>query len=56
MNANKKEYEPGVAHELASDWVQLCNDADNIQVDSPREQKVPELHNLVQRWRASTDR
>jgi hypothetical protein len=38
---------PGRTHKLVPDKIQLGNDADDVEVDTPGKQKVPELHRLL---------
>ena len=45
-----------MAHEFVADQVQLRNDANDVKMDAPGKQEIPELHNLIQRRRACADR
>lgn len=45
-----------MAHEFVADQVQLGNDTNDIEMDAPSKQEIPELHHLIKRRRACTDR
>lgn len=53
---SQKDCSPGMAHEFVADQVQLRNDANDVKMDAPGKQEIPELHNLIQRRRACADR
>jgi hypothetical protein len=44
-----------MAHEFVADQVHLGNDANDIEMDTPGKQEIPELHHLIQRRCACAD-